>query len=443
MMAGADQVATLVAELRRDLGPDAVTTDSDARARASEDGARMSPILAAQLPLGLADAVAFPGDAEQIAAVVLAAVRLGVPVTPRGKGTGNYGQAIPMRGGLVIDTSRARAVVEITDDHITAEAGATLIRLEQAARETGRQIWMYPSTAHSTIGGFLAGGWAGTGTIAHGAIHEGFVTSLDIVHADGTGLRHVSGPDADPYLHAYGTTGLIARASVRVEPAQQWCAVLATFPTHRSALTPMRELGRATPSPRLVSADPAEIAATLPPDDAIDPALASLRAIVDLPAVDAARVLIESAGGRVNTVRHSPQASVRLSTISYNHPIVWLQKSRPQPYFHLEVNGDALVDRLDEVQAIYPGGLLHAEAGHRMPTGMLAAPFHSAEAVHHGVPALNALGVGVHMPHQWYVDFELARAVEHAARNDPAGLLNPGKLDPCYAGPQKGATVPR
>ena len=87
--------------------------------------------------VGLADAVAFPADAEQIGRTVAAAVRHGIPVTPRGKGTGNYGQAIPMPGGLVVDLSRARAVVEVGDGWVTAEAGATMVALEAAARNAG------------------------------------------------------------------------------------------------------------------------------------------------------------------------------------------------------------------------------------------------------------------------------------------------------------------
>ena len=107
--------AALEAELAAALGPRGVSRDLRQREKASVDGARMSPIIAEQLPLGVADLVAFPADAAQIAETVRIAVAHGAPVTPRGKGTGNYGQAIPLPGGLVLDTSRARAVVEVGD----------------------------------------------------------------------------------------------------------------------------------------------------------------------------------------------------------------------------------------------------------------------------------------------------------------------------------------
>ena len=91
------------------------------------------------------------------------------------------------------------------------------------------------------------------------------------------------------------------------------------------------------------------------------------------------------------------------------------------------------------MQAVFPGGLLHLEAGHTVPIGMLAGVYESPEQVARGTAALGALGVGVHSPHQWNVDFEVERTVELARTTDPHGLLNPGKLDPDYAGPRKGA----
>ena len=201
----------------------------------------------------------------------------------------------------------------------------------------------------------------------------------------------------------------------------------------------LREIGRLTPAPRLVSADHPEISEALPPDPAIPEGRASLRAILDPAAVDAATALVTAAGGTVEDLRDGPQASLKLSVLSYNHPIEWLQKADPGTYFHLEVGGDALVDRLDEVQAAIPGGLLHLEAGHTVPIGMLAGVYEGPERLDEVIAALGALGVGVHNPHQWNVDFEVERTLALARTTDPHGLLNPGKLNPDYAGPRKGA----
>ena len=432
--------AALERDLTDLLGPRGVSSDMRQREKASVDGARMSPIIAEQLPLGIADLVAFPTTAEEIAAVVRLAVRHGAPITPRGKGTGNYGQAIPMPGGLVLDMSRARSIVGVTDETITADAGAPMTALEQAARAAGRQLWMYPSTVHSSIGGFLGGGSGGTGTIAHGSNDRGFVVALDVVTpASGGKLIHVEGDQAQGYVHNYGTAGIIARATVRLEPLQEWRGLYASFPDFAGALSVLRPLGRLTPSPRLVSADTVHITAQLPPDEAFPEGRSSLRMIADPATVAEATAMIEAAGGRMEDVREGPNVSAAISVLSYNHPIEWLQKSEPGVYFHVEVSGDALVDRIDEVHAVYPGGQLHIEAGHTVPIGMLAGVYESPEAVYAGMESLHRLGVSTHNPHQWNVDFRLAETIALARETDPDGLLNPGKLNPAYTGPTKGA----
>jgi FAD/FMN-containing dehydrogenase len=422
-------IAALETELRDLLGERGVTTEPALLERASVDGSRLSPIIREQLPLGLAELVAYPSTADQVAEVVAAAVRLGVAITPRGKGTGNYGQAIPMSGGLVLDLSRCRAIVEVGDGFLTAEAGASMVSLEQAANKVGQQILMYPSTANSSLGGFLSGGSGGTGSIKHGSNSNGFVLALDVVHAlPDAELVHVDGADAQPYVHNYGTAGIIARATIALEPMQDWRSFFASFDTFEQALSLIRPFADLEPTPRLVSADLPLLANALPPDPGIPADRASLRGILDAASVEEATRLVEAAGGRVDDVREGAQASMKISMMSYNHPIEFLQKAYPDTYFHVEVSGDALVDRIDEVHAVYEGGMLHIESQHGRPIGMLAGIYTNADAVYAGFAKLAELGVGFHNPHQWYVDFEPERTVALAEITDPQHLLNPGKL---------------
>lgn len=422
-------LAELASELRELLGERGVSVELAAREKASVDGSRLSPVISQQLPLGLADLVAFPTTAEEIGAVVGAAARHGIPITPRGKGTGNYGQAIPFSGGLVLDTTKARAITEVGDGYLTAEAGATMVSLEQAANKQGQQILMYPSTAQSSLGGFLAGGSGGTGSIKHGSNHQGFVVALDIATPSGGGeLVHVEGDEAQAYVHNYGTAGIIVRATIRLEPLQEWLGFFASFDTFEQLLPLIRAFGELDPLPRLASGDLATLADALPADPGIPAGRASLRAILDAATVDQATALVLAAGGRVEDVREGPQTSMKISMMSYNHPIEWLQKAYPDTYFHVEVSGDALIDRIDEVHAVYPGGMLHIETAHGRPIGMLAGRYVSAADVYAGFDKLTALGVGFHNPHQWYVDFEPARTRALARTTDPHGILNPGKL---------------
>jgi len=422
-------IENLERELRELLGDKGVSVELAAREKASIDGARLSPVISEQLPLGFADLVAYPADAEQIAAAIGAAVRHGIPITPRGKGTGNYGQAIPMSGGLVLDMSRARAITEVGDGFLTAEAGATLVSIEQAANKAGQQVLMYPSTAQSSIGGFISGGSGGTGSIKHGMLHHGFVLALDVVHASpAAALIHLEGEAAEPFIHNYGTAGIIARATVALEPLQHWHGFFASFDTFEQALSVIRPFADLEPTPRLVSADLAMLANALPDDPGIPADRASLRAILDAASLPAATALVEAAGGRVDDIREGAQTSMKISMMSYNHPVEWLQKAQPNKYFHVEVAGDALIDRIDEVHAVYRGGMLHIEAQKGRPIGMLVGEYESAEEVYAGFERLTALSVGYHNPHQWFVDYEPERTFATAAITDPQNLLNPGKL---------------
>ena len=429
-MTSTQTIDALHQELITTLGDDGVSAELRARERASTDAATLSPIISEQLPLGLADLVAYPRTPEQIAAVVCACYRHDVPVTPRGKGTGNYGQGIPMRGGVVLDTRRTNAVVEVADGLIIAEAGATMVAMEQAANAAGQQLWMYPSTAQSTIGGFLSGGSGGTGSIVHGSNWMGFVTALDIaLPGDEPALIHVEDDEAQTFVHTYGTAGVIARATVRLEPLQEWRSLYAVFEDYVAAQAALRKLSKLAPTPRLVSADPREIAAKLPKDESIHVEKATLRAILEESTLPAARRVIEQLGGTVTDVRDGARHAFKLSSLSYNHPIYWLKRGSPdEVWFHVEVGGDALIDRLEQALAVYPGALLHIEAAHQFPIGMLTAPYRSAAEVYAGYPVLQALGVRVHSPHQWYVDHDVDDLIALKARTDPSGILNPGKI---------------
>jgi len=422
-------IEALEAELRELLGDKGVSIELAARERASVDGSRLSPVISEQLPLGLADLVAYPANAEEIAFAVGAAVRHGVPITPRGKGTGNYGQAIPFEGGLVLDTSRAREIVEVGDGYLIAEAGATMVAIETTANKAGQQVLMYPSTANSTVGGFVSGGSGGTGSIKHGMLHTGFVLALDVVHAvPDAKLIHLEGEATEPYIHNYGTAGIIARVTVKLEPLQDWRGFFASFDTFEQALSVIRPFADLEPTPRLVSADLPTLAEALPADLQIPAGRASLRAILDAASLDAATALVENAGGRVDRVESGSQICMKISMVSYNHPIEWLQKAYPNTYFHVEVAGDELVERIDEVHAVYPGGMLHIEAQKGRPIGMLAGRYSTPDEVYAGFEKLAALGVGYHNPHQWFVDYEPARTAALAETTDPQHLLNPGKL---------------
>jgi FAD/FMN-containing dehydrogenase len=386
------------------------------------------------LPVGVADIVVHPPDAAGIALAVALAHRHRVPVTPRGQGTGNYGQGIPLYGGLVLDTSRADRVLEVRDGAITAEAGASFVVLEKAARATGQELAILPSTVGSTIGGFIAGGSGGTGSLAHGAIWDGYLHELQVAGCtDIPQLHPVPYPDNTAMAHAFGTTGVIAAATVGLAPAQDWTALFAAFDTLDGAVRAGEKLFGVEPTPRLASLDEAGIVATYRPVDPAMPAdRVSLRAIVATSTVDAVRSIVEDYGGTVTAVR--PKGPALLASLSYNHVTHRVRKIRPE-LTHLQAMGAGLTRRRDEVAALVPESLLHLE-GFRTAHGrdwvaMLFCRFDGTDTLYDEMAALSTVDVDVDDPHTWVLHHgRLAGVREAAARFDPDGLLNPGKLPP-------------
>jgi FAD/FMN-containing dehydrogenase len=423
---------SLKAELRSLLGPAAVLDDEQNRASASADWAHMSPVLSPLLPGGVADVVVKPRDAAGIAAAVGAAHRHRVPVTVRGQGTGNYGQAIPLYGGLVIDTSRANRITCVGDGEITAEAGASFVMMEKAARAAGQELAILPSTVGSTIGGFLAGGSGGTGSIANGAIWDGYMHSLLVVPCtdDATPVT-VPFPDNTAMAHAFGVSGVIAEATVELKPARTWTGLFASFPDLDSALAAGADLFELEPTPRLLSLDEAGIVATYRPVDAALPAdRVSIRGIVTEDSVLAATDMVERNGGRVDAVR--PKGPALITSMSYNHTTYRVRKLRPA-LTHLQAMGPGLTRRRAEVAAAVPESLIHLE-GFRTAHGrdwvsMLFLRYDGPDALYRQMEELAQLEVYVDDPHTWVLHhLRLAGVREAARRFDPDGLLNPGKL---------------
>jgi hypothetical protein len=138
-------------------------------ARLSQDFYWYSPVLKQQLAGRVADAVVRPRDVEELRALVGACAREGVSITPRGAGTGNYGQAVPLHGGVVIDFGGLNRATWIRRGAGRAQAGMRLADFDRAAREHGQELRLLPSTYRiASVGGLFAGGFGGIGSINFG-----------------------------------------------------------------------------------------------------------------------------------------------------------------------------------------------------------------------------------------------------------------------------------
>jgi FAD/FMN-containing dehydrogenase len=226
---------TQLEQFRRDIGKVSSTVDERTRRQKSRDFHWYSPVLTPQLQQCLADVVAQPQSEADIAAVVAAAVKHRIPLTVRGGGTGNYGQSVPLKGGVLLDMTGFNKVVAVEPGSIRVQGGTIIQTALEAALASGQQLMMYPSTLRSaTIGGYLGGGFAGIGSVRHGIIRDsGMIQSLRVMTIEETPqLLTLSGSDVGFVFHSWGTTGIIVEAALKLVPAQTWIDCIATFPTY-------------------------------------------------------------------------------------------------------------------------------------------------------------------------------------------------------------------
>ena len=234
-----DGIAAALSQVIAD--PARVLTAPAVLDRLSHDFYWYSPILRPQLAAKKGDVAVQPVSVEEVLAVMGFAGQQEIPVTVRGAGTGNYGQCVPLHGGIVLDLSLMDKLEEITADGVAVcQPGLRLGALETDARKRGWELRMYPSTlVKASVGGFLAGGSGGIGSVAHGGLRDfdtvrGFeVVTMEeeprVVLHEGAAVHEI--------LHAWGTNGVLTRIWFALAPAVEWVQFTAAFDTYEEAFS--------------------------------------------------------------------------------------------------------------------------------------------------------------------------------------------------------------
>lgn len=198
------------------------------RAEASRDWwpLAMHWSLAGDVPV-LAGAVCRPVDVDHVAAVVAYCNRNGLPLTTAGGRSGVCGASIPLYGGVVLDTTALRGVVEIDPVSQVVEVlpGTFGPEFEDTLGASGLTLGHYPqSFSISTVGGWVACRGAGQYSTRYGKI-EDMVVGLEVVLADGSIIRTggapraATGPDLNQiFVGSEGTLGVITRIWFRCQP---------------------------------------------------------------------------------------------------------------------------------------------------------------------------------------------------------------------------------
>jgi FAD/FMN-containing dehydrogenase len=198
-----------------------------------------SPILSEDIGHFVGDLVVIPADQDEVSRVAAAAAKLRIPITIRGGGTGNYGQCVPLEGGIILDMTKIDKVLSIEPGRVRVQAGARISRLDDAVRETGQELLMYPSTRRiATIGGFFTGGSGGIGSLRHGMLRDdGNIYSVKVMTVEPEPrIIELHGHDIQKVQHAYGTNGIVMELEIGLTKATDWIHTAALFESYDATL---------------------------------------------------------------------------------------------------------------------------------------------------------------------------------------------------------------
>ena len=416
--------------------------------RLSHDFYWYSPVLRPKLASKCCDVAVQPVSVDEILAVLRYAGRHEVPVTVRGAGTGNYGQCVPLEGGIVLDLSLMDKLEEITPDGVAVcQPGLRLAVLETEARKRGWELRMYPSTlVKASVGGFLGGGSGGIGSVTHGQLRDfDNVRAFEVVTMeDPPRVVLHEGAAVHEILHAWGTNGVLTRIWFALAPAVEWTQMTAAFDTYLQAFRFTQSIAvDASWTKRLATVFEWPIPSFFTPVKQVMREGKALALIMIATAqAESLRSSVEAAGGEVTFAGkfEGPRTQPLLSDYTWNHTTLWAMKADPA-YTYLQC-GFSPADCEEQFRMLrerYGEEILfHIEfmkngEGVVVPGAIPVVRFSTEERLNDMIAYCRSIGVFVANPHVNYLeDAGRFRAdniqLKAKQRYDPRGLLNPGKM---------------
>ena len=434
-------------DFARRLAPIEVIDEPVLVKKRSRDFFWYSPILNEKLKRSFGDLMARPKDRAELARCLAMAFEANSPVVLRGGGTGNYGQAVPLHGGLIIETTAMNRIVEIGEGFVRVEAGALMADTNRALIAEGWEMAMFPSTQDiATVGGFVAGGSAGIGSIANGALREpGNILQIRALSIEADPQEHVfDAQDALQIHHAWGLNGAITEVTLRTVPTRNWIGCMATFDSYAACFAAGYALASSTLiGPKLASTVDARIVGYFPRlEEHIRPEKHLLVALVPDDDMDDFRKLIADQGGVMDlAMTDAEREALRLPHVfefAYNHTTLQVLKSdRKATYQQIGVPDASDTDAQVRLgQALGDDVWQHHEFA-RLNDEVVAFDlpiiwFSSEERLREIDATYEAHGHSVADAHTYLVEGGGLKNADyrHLAwkkRMDPKGLLNPGK----------------
>jgi FAD/FMN-containing dehydrogenase len=427
----------LVGESRLLLSP-------ELRDKLSKDYYWYSPVLEPLLRDKTADGIVVPESEEQVGQVLALAFRNRIPVTVRGAGTGNYGQAVPLEGGIVLDMSGLDRILEMKGGFARVQCGVRLGMLEKKLREDGRELRIYPSTfMKATVGGFVCGGSGGIGSITWGNLWDGNVLEAVVLTMEEQPRRLViAGSDLASYIHNYGTNGVVTELTIPVAPKTEWVQTVAQFDrfddafrfAHAVSVDDGIRKRLVAPVEWPIPSYFAPIAKHLETGSSaclMETAEGSEEALAEY---------AERFNGRIGYVIPAAQyrKTIGLSDFTWNHTTLWALKKDPSlTYLQAGFHAVDFPEQIGKIKSEFGDEvLLHLEfvrsAGVVMPAALPIVRYTTHERLYEIIAFFRSIGVGINDPHTWRLEMggrgEFDGMIRAKRSNDPLGLLNPGKL---------------
>jgi hypothetical protein len=434
-----------------------VTTELRQRKASSKDFYWYSPVLAGELRDCVADLVVRVGTEPDVLQAAAVAARHRIPFTVRGGGTGNYGQCVPLAGGLVLDITGMQRVLDLAPGRVRAQGGAKLFDIEQAARETGQSLRMWPSTWRvATIAGFIAGGFGGVGSIAHGVLRDaGNLLSCRVVTVEREPrVITLTGEEIQQVHHAFGTNGIITEVEVALSPAVDWLHVLAHFGDYRQVLDTCVAASSPAFELFLLSAVDRRFAPYYPAlRERYWPDRDAVFAMVAPQALAAFTQLVQAHGGTVSMAM--PEAAVEAAGLppayecAYNHTTLQVLKvDRSWTYLQIAYAQPFDPEVVMRQIARFGGEVWQHQEFAKMydqyaAFALVLTRWNGIEHQYELIRSIEADGCTIFNPHVVTIEDGGMKAIDAAQiefkkRADPLGLMNPGKTrgwSPAMAAP--------
>jgi FAD/FMN-containing dehydrogenase len=408
-----------------------------------------SPVLKARLDHVTAAFVVAPRDEAEVIEVLRAAHAHDVPVTVRGAGTGNYGQAMPLAGGIILHMKHLNAVKSVHPGRVVVQPGCLLKDVDAACKPSGQEIRMFSSTyATATIGGFISGGSGGVGSCTWGVLRDlGNIIRLRVVTMEAAPrVIEFTGEELHRVSHAYGTNGIITELEMPLAPAYDWVEIFVTLPDFAQTVDYAAALGREDGIlKKLISAYEAPIAQSyfqrVAPHVQLGDNLLGL--MIAPHAMDGFLTFTARYPGAKLIYRSDqtdwPREPGPVYEYGWNHTTLRALKVDPAiTYLQVRYPPGSFAEKIAAIRAAFPGEVMQhlelmRENGQVMFAGLSLVRFTTEERLDEIIRIHENMGCMVFNPHRYTLEeggrqSVDARQLAFKREADPKGLLNPGKM---------------